>query len=140
MFTHLHVHSAFSLLEGAFSIPQLLFRAQEMRITTLALTDTNGLYAAIMFYRFAWQLGIRAIIGACIRSAEGQAVLLAKDRKGFSQISQIVKARHLVADFSLRKDLQKIAYTSDPHLFVLTQDEALLADLASCWDRDHLYA
>ena len=106
MFTHLHTHSAFSLLEGAFSIPQLLFRLQELQIPAIALTDTNGLYGAITFYRFAQQLGIKPIIGSCLQSPDGEAVLLAKDLEGFSQISQIVTARHLVENFSLRKDLR----------------------------------
>jgi DNA-directed DNA polymerase III PolC len=140
MFTHLHTHSAFSLLEGAFSIPQLLFRLQELQIPAIALTDTNGLYAAITFYKFAKQLGIKPIVGTCLQSDEGHAVLLAKNKQGFSQISQIVTARQLVDKFSLRKDLKKIAYTSDPYLFILTADEALLAELAGCWDHSHLFA
>lgn len=140
MFIHLHTHSAFSLLEGAFSIPQLLFRLQQMQVQTIALTDTNGLYGAVTFYKFAKQLGIKPILGACLQSADGEAVLLAKNREGFSQISQIVTARQLVEKFSLRKDLKKIAYTSDPHVFILTHDESLLLDLAGCWDHHHLFA
>lgn len=140
MFTHLHVHSAFSLLEGGFSIAQLMVRLEQMQLPVLALTDTNGLYGATTFYRCAKQMGIKPIIGTCLKSEDGEAVLLAKDREGFAQISQIVTARHMVERFSLRKDLKKIAYTSDPHIFVLSRDEALLADLAVCWDRDHLFA
>lgn len=140
MFTHLHVHSAFSLLEGAFSIPQMLFRAQELGMPAIALTDTNGLYGAIQFYKFAKQLEIKPIVGACIRSNDGEAVLLAKDKTGYSQISQIVTARQLVENFSLRQDLKKIGFTSDPHLFVLSRDESLLIELSNCWDRGHFFA
>ncbi|HSE39230.1 MAG TPA: DNA polymerase III subunit alpha [Acidobacteriota bacterium] len=140
MYIHLHVHSAFSLLEGAFSIPQLLFRSQELQIPVIALTDTNGLYGAITFYKFAKQLGIKPIIGCCLKSEDGSAVLIAKNKSGFSQISQIVTARQLVENFSLRKDLQKLAYTSDPELFVISSDESLLKDLANCWDLSHLFA
>jgi DNA polymerase III subunit alpha len=49
MFVHLHLHSAFSLLEGAFSVPQLLFRLEDLQMPVIALTDTNGLYGAIQF-------------------------------------------------------------------------------------------
>lgn len=140
VFVHLHVHSAFSLLEGGFSIPQLLFRAQELQIPTLALTDTNGLYAAVQFIKFARQADIRPIAGCCLRSQDGSAVLLAKNTTGFAQISQIVTARHLVENFSLRQDLKKLAFTSDPQMFVLSADEELLADLAGCWNRAHLFA
>ncbi len=140
MFVHLHVHSAFSLLEGAFSIPQLLFRLENLQIPAIALTDTNGFYGAIQFYKFSRQLGIKPILGCCLQSEDGAAVLLAKTKAGFSQISEIITARHLVDNFSLRKDLKKLAYTSDPQMFVLSQDESLLADLANCWDHHHLYA
>lgn len=139
MFVHLHVHSAFSLLEGAFSIPQLLFRAQELQLPALALTDTNGLYGIVQFIKFARQMGIRPIVGSCIRSQDGSAVLLAKNTAGFAQISQIVTARHLVENFSLRQDLKKLAFTADPDMFVLSSDEKLLNDLSGCWNRSHLY-
>ena len=140
VFIHLHVHSAFSLLEGGCSIQQLLFRAQELGLQTLALTDTNGLYGAVTFFKFAKQLGIKPIIGACIQSSDGSAVLLAKNKEGYAQISQIVTARHLVGDFSLRQDLKKIAFTSDAHMIVISSDEELLRDLSGCWDRAHLFA
>jgi DNA-directed DNA polymerase III PolC len=139
MYTHLHVHSAFSLLEGAFSIPQFLFRAQELQMPVAVLTDTNGLYGAITFYKFAQQLGIKPIIGCCLKSEDGSAILLAKNALGFSQISQIVTARQLVENFSLRKDLQKLAYISDPQIFVISSDEILLQDLSICWDLSHLF-
>src|SRR3990172_5040854 len=114
MFTHLHTHSAFSLLEGTFSIPQLLFRLGDLQIPVIALTDTNAFYGAISFYQCAKQVGVKPIIGCCLKSEDGEAVLLAKNKDGFSQISEIITARHLVEHFSLRKDLKKIAYTSDP--------------------------
>lgn len=140
MFIHLHTHSAFSLLEGTFSIPQLLFRLEELQVPVIALTDTNAFYGAPSFYQYARQIHVKPILGCCLKSEDGQALLLAKDKNGFSQISKIITARHLVDHFSLRKDLQKLAYTSDPHMFVITRDESLLADLAVCWDHQHLFA
>ncbi len=140
MFTHLHVHSAFSLLEGTFSVAQLLFRLEELQMPVIALTDTNAFYGAIQFYQFAKQINVKPIVGCCLRSQDGEALLIAKNKKGFSQISEIITARHLVENFSLRKDLQKIAYTSDPQIFVISRDESLLTDLANCWHHTHLYA
>jgi DNA-directed DNA polymerase III PolC len=140
MFAHLHLHSAFSLLEGTFNVPQLLFRLETLQLPVIALTDTNAFYGAIQFYQFAKQIGVKPILGCCLQSEDGHAVLLAKNKMGFSQISQIITARHLVEKFSLRKDLMKIAYTSDPQMFVISQDEFLLNDLAGCWDHNHLFA
>ena len=140
MFVHLHVHSAFSLLEGVFSIPQLLFRLEDLQMPVIALTDTNAFYGAIQFYQFAKQIKVKPILGCCLRSEDGEALLIAKNKRGYSQISEIITARHLVEHFSLRKDLQKIAYTSDPQMFVISRDESLLTDLARCWHHTHLFA
>ena len=96
MFVHLHVHSCFSLLEGCFSIPQLLFRLEELQMPVIALTDTNAFYGAIHFYQWAKQVNVKPVVGCCLQSEDGEAVLLAKDREGFSQISKIITARHLV--------------------------------------------
>src|SRR5262249_2334724 len=127
-FVHLHVHSAFSLLEGTFNIPQLLFRLEDFQMPVIALTDTNALYGAVSFYQYAKQINVKPVIGCCLKSVDGEAVLLAKNKEGFSQISKIVTARHLVENFSLRKDLKKIAYTSDPQFFIVSQEESLLTD------------
>jgi DNA-directed DNA polymerase III PolC len=137
MFHHLHVHSAFSFLEGTFSIPQFLFRIEEMRIQSIALTDTNGFYGSIPFYKFAKQLGIKPILGCCLKADDGEAVLLAKNLEGFGQISKLITARQLNPQFSLKESLRKIDY---PNFFILSQNESLLLDAAQYWKSDDLYA
>jgi len=49
-FVHLHVHSNYSLLQGAFSVEELVQAAAQMGLPAVALTDTNGLYGAMFFY------------------------------------------------------------------------------------------
>ncbi len=137
MFYHLHTHSAFSFLEGTFSIPQFLFRIEEMGIQSIALTDTNGFYGAIPFYKFAKQLGIKPVLGCCLKAKDGEAVLLAKSVRGFGQISKIITARQLQSEFSLKESLSKI---EDPQLFILSQDESLLSQLGTFWNLNDLYA
>jgi DNA-directed DNA polymerase III PolC len=136
MFTHLHIHSAFSFLEGTFSIPQFLFQLEELGIKQIALTDTNGLYGAIHFYKFALQIGIKPILGCCLKTSDAEAVLLAKTKKGFGQICKVVTARNLSKDFSLTKYLIKI---TNPEFFVISKDESLLISLSEFWDKEHLY-
>ena len=60
---HLHVHSNYSLLEGAATVQQLVARAVEYGMSALALTDTHGLHGAIEFYRKATAAGIKPILG-----------------------------------------------------------------------------
>ena len=62
-FTHLHVHSHYSLLDGLAKIDQLVKRAADFEMDSLALTDHGNLYGAIEFYQKAKKAGIKPIIG-----------------------------------------------------------------------------
>src|SRR3989337_3116717 len=61
--THLHVHSEYSLLDGACRTAQLVKRAKETGMEALALTDHGNLYGAIEFYTKAREAGIKPILG-----------------------------------------------------------------------------
>jgi DNA-directed DNA polymerase III PolC len=137
MFYHLHVHSAFSFLEGTFSIPQFLLRIEEMGVQSIALTDTNGFYGSIPFYKFAKQLGIKPILGCCLKTNDCEALMLAKNIEGFGQISKIITARQLLPEFSLVESLRKI---ENPQFFIISQDEHLLSDIAEFWNTADLFA
>ena len=78
MFTHLHTHTAFSFLEGTFSIPQFLFRMEEIGFRKIALTDTNRFSGAIHFYKFARQIGIKPILGCCLKRQKPKPCFLQK--------------------------------------------------------------
>jgi DNA-directed DNA polymerase III PolC len=140
MFIHLHNHSAFSFLEGAFTIPQFLTQIERMETSAIALTDTNGLYGAIPFYKFAKQLGVKPILGCCLQSTEGEAVVIAKNRKGFSQLCSLITLRHLQDGFSLIHSLKCLANDSNHELFILSRDERLLISISQFWDPQSLYA
>ena len=63
-FVHLHVHSRFSFCDGACDLDDLIVRALELGMPALAITDHQGLYGAIRFYRKALAAGIKPILGA----------------------------------------------------------------------------
>ncbi len=63
-FVHLHVHSHFSFGDGAAALDELIGRAGELGMDALALTDHQGLYGALRFYRAAKEADIRPIVGA----------------------------------------------------------------------------
>jgi DNA polymerase-3 subunit alpha len=63
MFSHLHVHTEFSLLDGLARVPDLMERARELGQESIALTDHGNLYAAIDFYKEARNAGVRPVIG-----------------------------------------------------------------------------
>ena len=60
-FIHLHVHTEYSLLDGACRISRLVQRAKEMNMSTLAITDHGVLYGAVDFYSECKKVGIKPI-------------------------------------------------------------------------------
>ena len=62
-FTHLHVHTEYSLLDGAARIRELVSRAKELGMDSLAITDHGNMYGAIAFYKECMKQGIKPVIG-----------------------------------------------------------------------------
>ena len=62
-FTHLHVHTEYSLLDGSCKIKELIDRAKELGMQSLAITDHGVMYGVIDFYKAAVAAGIKPIIG-----------------------------------------------------------------------------
>ena len=108
MFTHLHVHTEYSLLDGMCRIPQLVARAGELGMDSLAITDHGVMYGAIEFYQAAMAAGIKPIIGCEVYLARGSRfrrdvgdknnnhlVLLAKNQAGYQNLIQLTSRAHL---------------------------------------------
>ena len=62
-FTHLHVHTQYSLLDGAARINELVARAKELGMDSLAITDHGAMYGVIDFYKECQKNGIKPILG-----------------------------------------------------------------------------
>ena len=62
-FVHLHVHSHYSMLDGAIRIDNLIERAREFNMSAVSLTDHGAMYGALEFYDKATRAGIKPIIG-----------------------------------------------------------------------------
>ena len=91
MYVELHCHTSFSLLDGASQPEDLLARAGEIGMPALALTDHDGLYAAVTFYKAAKRLGIKPIIGAELTMEDGHHLtLLAKSNRGYSNLCRLI--------------------------------------------------
>src|SRR5216683_4669380 len=129
MFVHLHVHSAYSLLNGgagASSLEALAEAALERGMSTLALTDVNGVYGAMDFRRVAEAYGLRPVYGVSLETATERAVLLPLDAVGWASLCRAVTARHNDAHFVLRHQLS----VDRGGLAVLSSDTALLDAVA----------
>ena len=97
-FTHLHVHSSYSLLRATASVEELVERAVLDGFKHLALTDTNALYGAVVFSQTCRKAGIQPIIGMVIslsaegiqeKSGLGRLVLLASSPEGYRSLCKL---------------------------------------------------
>ena len=79
-FVHLHVHTEYSLLDGACRLSELVARAKELGMPALAITDHGAVYGAVEFYRECVSRGIKAIIGCEVYVARGSR--LDRSREG----------------------------------------------------------
>ncbi|MGO4539835.1 DNA polymerase III subunit alpha [Paenibacillus sp. 2TAB19] len=108
-FVHLHVHSEYSLLDGAARIRDLVSRAAELGMKALALTDHGVMYGAIPFYRACRAQGIKPIIGCELYYTAGHRqdkgtrkenpnyhlIVLAKNETGYRNLMKLSSIAHL---------------------------------------------
>ena len=95
-FIHLHLHSAYSLAEGAIKTKDLVAKCARDKIPAVAVTDTNNLFGAMEFSLEASKAGIQPIIG-CQASIEGghQIVLLVQNEQGYKNLCKIVSHAYM---------------------------------------------
>ena len=104
-FTHLHVHTEYSLLDGSSKIKELTARAKELGMDSMAITDHGVMYGVIDFYRAAREVGIKPILGCEVYVAPGSRfdresgagedryyhlILLAENNTGYKNLMKIV--------------------------------------------------
>jgi DNA polymerase-3 subunit alpha len=105
-FVHLHLHTEFSLLDGACRVEELVKQAAHLRMPALAVTEHGNMFSAIVFYDLAKKHGVRPILGCEVYVAPGDRrarsgtpgetanhlVLLAENNEGFHNLIKLVSA------------------------------------------------
>jgi len=108
-FVHLHLHTEYSLLDGACRLDRLVDKAHELKFSSLAITDHGAMHGAIEFYQAARAKGIKPIIGCEVYVAPGSRLerkkvegdkyhhlgLLAKDETGYKNLIKLTTSAHL---------------------------------------------
>ncbi|MBI1968108.1 MAG: DNA polymerase III subunit alpha [Gemmatimonadetes bacterium] len=137
-FVHLHVHSAYSLINGgagASSLEALVAAAAERGMRALAVTDTNGVYGAMDFRRVAEAYDLRPVYGVSLETATEAAVLLPLDATGWATLCRAVTARHGETDFAVSRQLA----ADRDGVAILASDPALLDRLVRESGIENLY-
>lgn len=110
-FIHLHVHTEYSLLDGAIRIDQMLDKAKEYAMDTVAITDHGNMFGAVEFYKKAEKAEIKPIIGCEVYMAPGDRrnkfpspdgspnayhlILLVMNEEGYKNLSNLITLGHL---------------------------------------------
>lgn len=109
-FVHLHLHTEYSLLDGACRIAEVVEKAHACRMPAVAITDHGNMFGAIDFYKVASERGVKPIIGCeayiapgsrlekkstSARDAAYHLILLAKDEVGYKNLIQLISSAHL---------------------------------------------
>ncbi|MST93979.1 MAG: DNA polymerase III subunit alpha [Pedosphaera sp.] len=111
-FVHLHLHTEYSLLDGACRLDRLVEKAHDLKFSSLAITDHGAMHGVVDFYKEAREKGVKPIIGCEVYVAPGSRlekktgnsggrdvynhlVLLAKDETGYKNLVKLTTAAHL---------------------------------------------
>src|SRR5438876_4269427 len=108
-FVHLHLHTEYSLLDGAIRMKELMRKAAEYDMPAVAVTDHGNLFGAIEFYQEAERAGIKPIIGCeayiapkshkdkatSMREAAYHFTLLAENEIGYRNLVKLITTAHL---------------------------------------------
>jgi DNA polymerase III subunit alpha len=107
-FVHLHLHTDYSLLDGACDIPKVIERAAELKMPAVAVTDHGNLFAALQFYHQALNRGVKPIIGCETYVAPASRfdrspnsdrpnhlVLLCENDRGYSNLVKLASAAYV---------------------------------------------
>ncbi len=125
-FVHLHLHTDYSLLDGACRVDRLMQRASELGMKALAMTDHGNMFGAVDFYSAARNHGIKPILGCEIYLAEHSRLdrdakskyyhkgLLAKNFQGYRNLLKIISDAHVNGFYyKPRTDMEQLAAHSE---------------------------
>ena len=116
-FVHLHLHTEYSVLDGACRVddlyghtPGVVARARELKMPAVAITDHGNMFGVIEFYQAAQKSGVKPIVGCELyvapgsrlekqatnaRDAANHLIVLAKDKTGYNNLVRLVTSAHL---------------------------------------------
>jgi len=131
----LRLQSNYSLLSGASPIRELMDRAAELRLDTVALADLNNLYATVLFQREARSRGLKPVLGVTLEHDSGSGVLLARNLEGYRNLCRVISRRQLDPSFDFALCLSRF----HENLHILVEDPDLAAAVAARTDTGRVW-
>ena len=107
-FVHLHVHSEYSILDGACRIPDLVARAAELGMPAVSLTDHGSMAGAVQLFKETKETGVKPIIGCEVyvtddrraqKKGNAHLTLLAQDTTGYGNLIKLSSLGYLEGDY-----------------------------------------
>ncbi len=93
-YVELHCHSNFSFLDGGSHPAELAFRAADLGMPALAITDRGGVYGAVRFLQACRKVGVKALIGTTLEVDGEDVVMIARNLRGYSNLCRLLSLAH----------------------------------------------
>jgi len=104
-FVFLENHTVYSLCDGTIFISELISRAKELGLEYVSICDTNGFYGVVRFIQTCLDEGLKPIIASRLKQGDFSTILVAKSRKGYSEICFLISRLKTDPSFNLKEEL-----------------------------------
>ena len=140
-YVELHCHSNFSFLDGGSHPAELAFRAADLGMPALAITDRGGVYGAVRFLQACRKVGVKPLIGTTLEVDGQDIVMIARNLRGYSNMCRLLSLAH--ADQpkgEARTTLATVAgHRGDLFYLSATDDETRLRGLQEALGKDSVF-
>ncbi len=141
-YVELHCHSNFSFLDGGSHPAELAFRAAELGMPALAITDRGGVYGAVRFLQACRKVGVKPLIGTTLEVDGQDIVMIVRNLRGYSNLCRLLSLAHTdQPKGEARATLATVAeHRGDLFYLSATDDETRLRGLQEALGKDNVFS
>jgi error-prone DNA polymerase len=141
-YVELHCHSNFSFLDGGSHPAELAFRAAELGMPALAITDRGGVYGAVRFLRACRKVGVKPLVGTTLEVDGQDIVMIVRNLRGYSNLCRLLSLAHTdQPKGEARATLATVAeHRGDLFYLSATDDEPRLRGLQEALGKNNVFS